>query len=294
MYRRGRLAVAAAVLAAGVASAMGCSVASSEPPSATIPSPAESEAQRSPTVAARPSAPGAAESAVAAARAFLAESSARFELRIDRFKPDLPDEVTALGSGVVDPAGDRGSMTYELLPDEPADSPLALPPFDIVWDATDWWAADPVKGDKPQRWTHATRARVHETALIGRVQEEPLGLLRFVAAADPASFEALPADKLDGKIAERWLVPVPVGAARAIYVPPDTYLAFDTIFDVDALPLEIWLINGRVARVGYVFEREKAPYGGPDRIETWFDWTDVGEPIELEIPPAGEIVELAS
>jgi hypothetical protein len=294
MDRRGHLAVATAVLAACVATAMGCSVATSAPPTATIPLPAESEAQPSPTVAAQQSARDAAGPAVAAARSFLAESSARFELRIDRFKPGLPDEVTALASGVVDPAGDRGSMRYELFPGEPADSPLALPPFEIAWDATDWWAAEPVDGDEPQSWTHATRARVHETAVIGRVQEEPLGLLRFVAGADPASLEALPADKLDGKIAERWLVPVPVGAARAIYVPPDTYLAFDTIFDVDALPLEIWLVDGRVARVGYVFEREKAPYGGPDRIETWFDWSDVGQPTDLEIPPAGEIVELPS
>jgi hypothetical protein len=185
-------------------------------------------------------------------------------------------------------------MHWELWPSDSESPPIEPLTFEIAWDATDWWAAEPVDGDIPQKWTHATRARVHETAVIGRVQEEPLGLLRLVAGADPASLEALPADKLDGKIAERWLVPVPVVAARAIYVPPDTYLAFDTIFDVDALPLEIWLVNGRVARVGYVFEREKGPYGGSDRIETWFDWSDVGKPIDLEIPPAGEIVLLPS
>ena len=293
MNRNGRLALAAAVLAAGVASAMGCSVATSAPPSATIPSPAESEAQSSLTVSTRPSAPGAAESAVVAARSFLAESSARFELRIDRFKPDLPDEVTALASGEVDPAGDRGSMTYELLPDEPADSPLALPPFDIVWDETDFWTTagpDALEGT----WQHVTRERSPEMALIGRVNEEPLALVRFVAEADPATIEALPAGVLDGVAHERWLVRVPVPVARAAYVPPETYLAFDTIFGIDALPLEIWLRDGRIARVGYVLEREKAPYGGPDRSETWYAWSEVGEPMNLVIPPAGKIVELPS
>lgn len=291
MYRRGRLAIAAAVLVAGVASAMGCSVASSAPPSATIPSPAESEAQPSLSVTAQPSPPGAAGSAVAAARSFLAESSARFELRIDRFKPDLPDELTALASGRVDPADDRGSMTYELLPDEPADSPMALPPFDIVWDATDFWTTagpDALDGT----WQHVTRERSPEMALIGRVNEEPLALVRFAAEADPATIEALPAAVLDGVAHERWLIHVPVAVARAAYVPPETYLAFDTIFAIDALPLEVWLLDGRIARVGYVLEREKAPYGGPDRIETWYAWSEVGEPMDLVIPPAGKIVEV--
>ena len=291
MNRNGRLALAAAVLAAGVASAMGCSVATSAPPSATIPSPAESEAQSSLTVSTRPSAPGAADPAVVAARSFLAESSARFELRIDRFKPDLPDEVTALASGEVDPAGDRGSMTYELLPGEPADSPLALPPFDIVWNETDFWTTagpDALEG----KWQHVTRERSPGMALIGRVNEEPLALVRFAAEADPATIEPLQAGVLDGVAHERWLVRVPVAVARAAYVPPETYLAFDTIYAIDALPLEIWLLDGRIARVGYVLEREKAPYGGPDRSETWYAWSEVGEPMNLVIPPAGEIIEV--
>ena len=182
-------------------------------------------------------------------------------------------------------------MTYELLPDEPADSPLALPPFDIVWNETDFWTTagpDALEGV----WRHVTRERSPEMALIGRVNEEPLALVRFVAEADPATIEALPAGVLDGVAHERWLVRVPVPVARAAYVPPETYLAFDTIFGIDALPLEIWLRDGRIARVGYVLEREKAPYGGPDRSETWYAWSEVGEPMNLVIPPAGEIIEV--
>ena len=182
-------------------------------------------------------------------------------------------------------------MTYELLPGEPADSPLALPPFDIVWNETDFWTTagpDALEG----KWQHVTRERSPEMALIGRVNEEPLALVRFAAEADPATIEPLQAGVLDGVAHERWLVRVPVAVARAAYVPPETYLAFDTIYAIDALPLEIWLLDGRIARVGYVLEREKAPYGGPDRSETWYAWSEVGEPINLVIPPAGEIIEV--
>ena len=75
-------------------------------------------------------------------------------------------------------------------------------------------------------------------------------------------------------------------------MPPETYLGFSQVFGRPDLPLEVWLVDGEIARVGYVLERERAPYGGPDRIETWYDWTAVGEPIELTLPPKGEIVEI--
>lgn len=38
--------------------------------------------------------------------------------------------------------------------------------------------------------------------------------------------------------------------------------------------------------------REKALYGGPDRHETWYDWSDLGAPFDVEMPPEGRIVEL--
>jgi hypothetical protein len=32
--------------------------------------------------------------------------------------------------------------------------------------------------------------------------------------------------------------------------------------------------------------------GALDRSETWYAWSEVGEPMNLVIPPAGEIVEV--
>ena len=294
MRRLGRLAVMPAV----VATAIGCSVAGESPStgralrrrpnldagSRPVQPPAHPPRHRLPS----PVASTGAEAPIAAATWFLEQSSARFDLRVELFKPGLPDETTALGSGVVDPAGDRGTMSFDLFPE---DDRLSFEPFEITWDPDDYWTTtEPDQGEHV--WRHTTRDEAPEMAMIGRVNEEPLALVRFVAEADPATIEPLPAATVDGVAAERWLVPVPFETTRAAFVPPDTYLGFESIFGLEALPLEVWLIDGRIARVGYVLEREKAPYGGPDRNETWYDWSDVGAPIELAIPPEGTIEEI--
>lgn len=294
MNRPGRLAVAAVV----AATAIGCSVAASgPPPDTTMPPPSESDAGLSPSPSASLGSPSASATAVAgpeapiaAASWLLEQSSARFDLSVDLFKPGLPDETTALGSGTVDPAGDRGTMRWDIFPE---DSRLTFEPFDIAWDPDDYWVATEPDGGE-RTWRHTTRDAAPEMATIGRVNEEPLALLRLAAAAEPATIQPLPDSVLDGVPAERWLIPVPAERAREAWVPPDTYLGFETIFGLDALPLEVWLVDGRIARVGYVLEREKAPYGGPDRNETWYAWSAFGEPIELEIPPQGTIEEVGS
>ncbi|HET9455834.1 MAG TPA: hypothetical protein VFO78_00725 [Candidatus Limnocylindrales bacterium] len=237
-----------------------------------------------PAVSAGPGAP------IEAARGLLAAAAARFELRVDRFKPGLPDEVVATAAGVVRPVEDAGELAYHFFPEVPADDPFRMD-ADIVWSAADVWVRLELD-DEDDRWRHVTRERAPEVALIGRVQEEPLALVRFAAGSDPADVRPLSDAELGGAAAERWLVPVPADAARAAYVPPDSYLGFEAIFGVDELPLEIWLVDGRLARTGYVLEREEAPYGGPDRFETWYDWTAIGEPVAVQIPPSGEIVEI--
>ena len=286
-------------MTAVMAMAIGCSVAAESPTtgewspsagpesSASILAPAPSPSSSSPSASATTST--GAEAPISAASAFLEQSSARFDLRVELFKPGLPDEATALGSGVVDPAGDRGTMRWDLFPE---DDRMTFEPFDIAWDPDDYWVANEQPGGGERTWRHTTRDEAPEMATIGRVNEEPLALVRFVAEADPATIQRLPDGDLDGVLAERWLIPVPVDRTRAAWVPPDTYLGFESIFGLDALPLEVWLIDGRIARVGYVLEREKAPYGGPDRNETWYAWSDIGVPIELEIPPVGTIEEI--
>lgn len=298
-----RRLVAAATLAAAV---VGCSTAggpspgtsdasdaasagTSGPASAVPDSPSPASASASARASGVPSGSPATSSLRDAVSRLLESDSATFELVITRFKPDLPAEVTAVGSGVVDPAGDRGRMRFELFPNDPEGAPFSLGPIDIAWDPTDYWtSAGP--DDSDGAWQHTTRASAPGMALIGRVNEEPLALLRLAAAADDAELAA--PSEFAGEPAERWLLSVPADAAGEAFVPPDTYLAFSQVFSRPDLPLEVWLVGREVVRVGYVLEREKAPYGGPDRIETWYDWSAIGEPIELTLPPTGEIVEI--
>lgn len=284
----------------------GCSVpaASGSPlgtagPSAPVPSerpstdPGAATALPSGTAGASTAASGTAvgkpAEAVAAASWFLAQPGARFELAYDRFRPDEILRI-ATATGTVDPAGDRGTMRYDFFPEVAPDDPFRMS-AEVAWTATDWWGSLPL--EEPGVWTHIARADAPERAnAIGRIQEEPLALVRFVADADPATIEALPAAELEGRAAERWLVPVPVALTEAAYVPSDSYLGFADVFDRDDLPLEAWLVDGRLVRLGYVLERDESPKGGPDRHETWYDWTISGDPIELVIPPVGEIHEI--
>ena len=279
----------------------GCSTAGPSPDPASSsdgvrsPSvPASGDLGSSPSTSAPPASPSsipasgnpAASSLADAVDVFLATDSAAFDLVVTRFKPGVPDELTAAASGVVDPAGDRGRMRFELFPNDAEGSPFAFGAFDIAWDPTNY-RTKAGQDDLDGAWQHTTRAAAPGMALIGRVNEEPVALLRLAAAAEPDEVEALPPGQLNGQPAERWLVSVPATTPASQFVPPETYLAFSQVFGRPDLPLEVWLVDGEVARVGYVLEREKAPYGGPDRIETWYDWSDIGEPIELTLPPRG-------
>jgi hypothetical protein len=287
-------------LIAGVVAA--CSVAAPSDSPASSPVPVSSEAASPPPsavpsaepstgpISASPSADGpplpSFDSPGPAAGWLLEQSSARFELDYKRFRTGETLRV-AVADGIVDPAGDRGAMRYDLFPDDAPDTPMRIG-ADVVWSADDWWG----QIEKPE-WTHASRAEAPDRAnLIGRVQEEPLALVRFAATADPERFEELPPADLHGQTAERWLIRVPAADAKAAFVPPDSYLGYAQIFDRDDLPLEVWLVDGRIARLGYVLEREKSPAGVPDRHETWYDWSAIGDPIDLVIPPAGKIREM--
>ena len=231
--------------------------------------------------------------AIAAADWLLAQSSARFSVRVDRSRPGKPDQALMSGSGVVDPAGDRGRMRYDPWVHNPGEPDFGPDIVDIVWGPLDYWIAPPKDG-ADQEWLHWTRDFARTEALIGRANEEPLALVRFLARADSGDLEALAPAEHEGVPVERWLVPVAADDLRAAFVPPDTYLGFAAIYKRPTLPLEAWLANGRIVRMGYVLERDKIPAGGSDRTETWYAWSGFGEEIDLVVPPAGTIRERPS
>jgi hypothetical protein len=212
-------------------------------------------------------------------------------MTVDGWRPNRPLEHIIEASGTVGPNRDRGSMHWTLLPitDESGTEVSPRLDADLRWDSKDFWLTSELSSDA--EWKHTSRARAPEVAIVSRAPEEPLALLRFVSAAKTSAMRPLPDASLDGKTAHVWLVEVAAADATAAYVPPDSYQAVERIYG-PVFPVEVWLVDGVIMRTGYVLERDKAPYGGPDRHETWYDWSNLDEPFDVKLPPAGKIFEL--
>jgi len=297
--RRQTVRIAVLLLAAALVAGCAGGAASPTPPSSASAAPSVGASGGASASAAPPSPPAAAtgsaassaggQAAVDAAHALLAASSARFDLTSGSVRADGTSQATARASGEVNPARDLGAMRYMLFPDDPA-NPLATA-FEVRWSPSDFWFAQPDSTGDASTWQHAPRVDARDMAFVGRVQEEPLALVRFAAAADASAFEPLPAEELEGRQAERWLIRVPTSLTEPAYVPPDVYAGFEEAYGIDHLPLEVWLVDGAVARTGYVLSRTSATSEEGNRVQTWYDWSDVGAKLDIEVPPTGTIVE---
>ena len=176
-------------------------------------------------------------------------------------------------------------MVYDLstLLAVPGASPGPLDQPEVAWDAERFWIRG--SGEGPA-WEAMAREEAREGGgLLGRLPDDPLGLLRAAGEADPGAIEPLPPDP-DHPTAERHLVPVPLDAAQAAGVPADTPHA-DVIrdqYDVDAIPLEVSVENGLVVRVRHTLRREESLGGGPDETTTTYDWR-VDPSARAELPP---------
>jgi hypothetical protein len=227
------------------------------------------------------------DAALAAIDATLAQPGAHLQFAVERARGEEPAEVLLTGEGIVEPATDRGRMVYDLtvLLGVPGASPGPLDRPELAWDAERFW----VRGSgEAAEWEARPRAEAREVGgLLGRLPDDPLGLLRAATEADPATVEQLPPDP-DHPTAERYLVPVPLDAAEAAGVPADTPHA-DVIrdqYELDAIPLEVSVENRVVVRLRHTLRREGTLAGGPDETTTTYDWR-VDPSVRAELPPAG-------
>lgn len=208
-----------------------------------------------------------------------------------------PVETLVAGEGRVEPVAGRGSVRYDLTgllagPEAPTtpDPDLIV---DVAWTADHLYArlAPEAEGD----WQVRTRAEARDSSgLIGRLPDEVLGLVELVAAAGPNAVEPMEPGALDGRLSDRWRVRVPIEEAAEAGVPADAPDAatLRRVYGVEALDVEAWLVDGQVRRLRYEFARDEAPYGGPDRTITTYDWlvTADADPIvlpSLAAPSAG-------
>jgi hypothetical protein len=294
---RSRLpSIAALVLLVGACSALpgeSSSVAPTSvpkaPPASTAPDASDAEAPSPVAPTGRPS-QSLEGRPQAAARRLLEADGARVSMSVIREKrPVDPVETLLTGSGRVEPARDRGHIRYDLsgLVAHPSPSPSAGTPevVEIIWTPDD--VAVRIAGVAHGDWQSRVRdeARVR-SGLIGRLPDEVSGLLTLVAGSPPDRTVRLEAAELDGSPAERWMVAVPVEVAAGAGVPADVPDAdgIRRAYGIEEIEIEVWLVDGSLRRLRLEFRREKAPYGGPDRTTTTYEWYPPSDPTPIELP----------
>jgi hypothetical protein len=267
--------------------------ASANPPSAIAPSPSTPGHAASPAGSVEPAGPSAsADSGAAriAAQHLLTTKAFDLELKILREKRSTdPVQTLVEGSGRMEPATGRGHVRYDftglLTPPGTSPSPSAPNVVELVWTPDDEYVR--LARDAAGKYETQTREHARETGgIVGRLPDEVLGLATLVAQSQPSQTHRLEPAELAGFAAERWTITVPVEAAAAAGVPgylPDA-AAIRSQYGKSEIDIEVWLIGGVLRRLQYQLAREQAPYGGPDRTTTTYDWLNAADDIEIEVP----------
>jgi len=204
-------------------------------------------------------------------------------------RPDDAVETLAAGTGRVEPVRGRGSVRYDLAglftPPGTTPAPTSSSIVEVIWTPDDLYVRIP--GGQEREWQSRPRDQARTGGgLVGRLPDEAMGLVILVAQSGPEHAAPLDGAEVDGALAERWLVRVPVDVAVREGVPADTPDA-DVVrgtYSVSDVEIEAWLVDGALRRLRYAFAREEAPYGGPDRTTTTYDWRPAAAGGPITVP----------
>jgi len=231
-----------------------------------------------------------AHDAIEAARELLETRAADVDMDVRREKRAAdPVETLILFEGRVEPALGRGHMRLDfggLLAVPSATAPPQPDSIEVVWTPDELHARSPIRPTEAWVTRSRTEARVGSPYVV-RVLDEVLGLVTLVATSEPDKITALEDAQIDGEEAQRWLIRVPAAAAVVEGVPaelPDATVLHD-IYGIDAIDVEVWLVDGVLRRVRYAIAREKALYGGPDRTTVTYDWSPTPRADPIVVPP---------
>lgn len=284
------LLVAAAVIA-------GCStVATSIPPSgaaSTVPTASTTAASPAPLQVSTSPEPsqGSAEASEAARRLLLADS-AKVSMDVRRGKRETdPIETLLELDGRTEPSLGRGQILADFsglfATSGASPAPNLETALELVWTPGELFARSPHEPDGA--WTNHSRADARTGGgIVGRLPDEVEGLVKLLAESDRSALTPLEDAVIDGRVARRWTLRVPIEDAVAQGVPfevPNAAVLRDT-YGIREFEIEVSLVDGLLRRLRYAIAREHAAYGGPDRTTVTYDWTPAehAEPIAVPSP----------
>jgi hypothetical protein len=245
-------------------------------------------------LASEPAASGSAAAALdtpsIAAQHLLATKAFDLELKILRAQRSTDPVVTLVtGRGRMEPPAGRGHVQYDftglLAPPGSSAKPTASDLVELVWTPENEYVR--LVGDATAKYQAKTRDVARQTGgVVGRLPDEVLGLATLVAQSQPSQAHALEPAQLAGFAADRWTIAIPVEDAAVAGVPgylPDADAIRQT-YGTSHLDVEVWLIGGVLRRLQYQLARDHAPYGGPDKTTTTYDWLNAADDIAIEVP----------
>lgn len=226
-----------------------------------------------------PSPEGTDVSPIDAANALLALDVVAMTMTVERVKGEAPGELLVSGEGQLDPTGRRGQLRYDLttlfaVPDA-SSRPRDI--WEVAWSEDRVWARSTAEGGE---WTVLDRQHAADFGgLIGRLPNEAHGLIGLVAEADVTSVAPVASDRF------RVSLPIEELAHRGVPADAPDAEVIRRTYGVEAVDLEVSIVQGLVRQVRYVFHRDEARYGGPDRTTVTYEY--LPSDAELVVPPEG-------
>ena len=213
-----------------------------------------------------------------------AEGSFAYEASYVRRVPDEPEEEYLLLSGAVDARSGSGTMEADLsrlLEGLPESSDELAEPIALRWTPERLTAV--VDGRELSRARAAARVG---TGLIGRLPDEPLGVLDLLGHAE--GMRRAGVDRLDGVSTVHFAGHVDPRRAGDGTVPAEFGLGLEQLLVEPRLPLDVWLdADGLPRRIQYVFrlkplEAEDTPVLPARSITGVYELSDFGDPVEVD------------
>lgn len=212
-----------------------------------------------------------------------------------------PDEVNVTGSGVVDFVGRRGSMTMSA--EAPSEGSLE---FEIVFDGTVLYEKFPpeLASELPggKTWVKIDLGTLGEVAGVDLSQviegspSDPTQALQLLLGAS-RNVSDLGTEKVRGVDTIHYRLSIDVNrvAEQAPEAARDSYRAVIEMLKTPVIPAEVWVDGQSLLRKMTFTETIASGPGaaeGEVTVQMTMEYYDFGVPVDIEVPPESEVVDI--